>query len=214
MKIVIDPGHGGRWRPTPPPGDPGVVYGDKLESYYNFQYALSLKKELEKAGYTVVMTRDHDDYTVPNIERTRSTVSGDLFISIHFDSNIGGKKLIYYAGLRDSEESKRLALSVDKYLGTRDIRSSTSSRFGRLYIDDAKCPAILIEVDRIDNADNSPSAKGSFSEKVLRGINDYLNKPQFDTPFQRVFVIEDGVERQLDIEKMSVVGDKLYIRLK
>jgi hypothetical protein len=36
----------------------------------------------------------------------------------------------------------------------------------------------------------------------------------FPTPFQRVFVIEGGVEKQLEIERMSIVGDKLYIAVK
>lgn len=231
MKIIIDPGHGGVWRPNPPRGDPGVVTpdGKKIESHYNWLYAQTLRDILQRAGFEVVMTREHDNYTVDNRERTRATEPGDLFISIHFDSVVGGRRMIYFAGLRNDlrDESIRFARSIDKFLETNDLRSSTSSRFGRLYIDDSKCPAVLIEVDRIDRADGSEGARLEFANRVLDGVRDYLGVfeapggiidedeiPVFDTPFQRVFVIENGVENQLDIARMSIVGDKLYIALK
>ena len=231
MKIVIDPGHGGRWRPSPPRGDPGVVTpdGEKIESHYNWLYAQTLRDVLQKAGFEVVMTREHDNYTVDNRERTRATEPGDLFISIHFDSVVGGRRMIYFAGLNNAlrDDSLKFAKEVDAHLKTKDLRSSTTSRFGRLYIDDAKCPAILIEVDRIDRADGSVGARLEFANNVLSGIMDYLGVfelpggvidedeiPVFATPFQRVFVIENGTERQLDISRMSIVGDKLYIALR
>lgn len=230
MRIIIDPGHGGVWRPNPPRGDPGVVTpdGKKIESHYNWIYAQTLRDILTKAGFEVLMTREHDDYTVDNRERTKETTPEDLFISIHFDTYVGGRRMIYFAGLSNllSEDSLRLAREIDSYLDTKDIRSSVSSRFGRLYIDDAKCPAILIEVDRIDRADDSMEARLGFANNVLSGIRDYLGVfeppggvidedelPRFNTPFQRVFIIENGQEKQLDISRMSIVGDKLYIAL-
>ena len=231
MKIIIDPGHGGVWRPTPPRGDPGVVTpdGNKIESHYNWIYANTLRDILVKAGFEVVMTREHDNHTVDNRERTRATEPGDIFISIHFDSYIGGRRMIYFAGLNNNlrDESIRLAKALDTYLETKDLRASTSSRFGRLYIDDAKCPAVLVEVDRIDRADGSMEARLDFANNILSGIRDFLGvfeapggvidedeMPRFNTPFQRVFLIENGQERQLDVDRMSVVGDKLYIALK
>lgn len=221
MKIIIDPGHGGRWRPNPPKGDPGVVSidGTKVESAYNFMYATTLREVLVKAGFDVVMTRDHDEHTIDNRLRTKETTQDSLMISLHFDTWQGGKRLIYYAALNPqiSEASLKLAEAIDKHVKTGDIRKSTSSRFSRLYIDDSKGAAVLIEVDRIDRADDSEAARTDFANKVLAGINEYLGKKTqlFDTPFQRVFVIENGEQRQLtNIERMSIVGDKLYIALK
>jgi len=231
VKIVIDPGHGGVWRPEPPRGDPGVVTpdGKKIESYYNWIYSQSAKSVLERAGFEVVLTREHNDYTVPLTERTKFATEKDLFISIHFDSYIGGRRMIYYAGQnqRIRADSIKLAEAVDKHLRTGDLRPSTSSRFGRLYIDDNKCPAILVEVDRIDRADSSLEARLEFANLLLLGIQEYLGVtggaggiidndelPAFSTPIQRVFLIEGGVEKQLSVERMGIVGDKLYIALK
>lgn len=234
MKIFIDPGHGGVWRPNPPKGDPGVVTpdGKKIESHYTFLYACTLRDVLEAAGFHVVMTRDHDEYTVDNALRTVGTQRDDLFIALHFDTWSGGKKLIYYAGLVDKhglhEDSLKLAKALDKHLQTNDIRSSTTSRFGRLYIDDAHCPSVLIEIDRIDRADDSMTARLEFSNLVLQALREHLNIKErpggevdsptktFNTPFQRVFIIdENNVQKQLtNIDRMSIVGDKLYIALK
>lgn len=210
MRIFIDPGHGGVWRPNPPKGDPGVVSpdGKKIESNYTWLYSLKLREILSNAGFDVVLTREHNEHTITN--RTRGTTPEDLFISIHFDTYLpGGRKMIYYAGLKNDSESKRFARVMDEYLKTGNIQPSTNSRFGRLYIDDAKCPAILIEVDKITDADDSEETMVAFSNKVLDGIRRYVGK--FSTPFQRVFLIENDVQRQLEIERMSIVGDKLYI---
>lgn len=231
MRIIIDPGHGGVWRPTPPRGDPGVVTpdGKKIESHYNWIYSLTVKDVFEKAGFEVVMTREHDEYTVLLKDRTKFATPEDLFISIHFDTYVGGKRLIYFAAQNQSirEESINLAQTIDKHLKTGDLRPSTSSRFGRLYIDDNKCPAILVEVDRIDRADSSMEARLEFANMLLSGVREYLGitddssgivdsveLPPFNTPFQRVFIVEGNHEYQLDIDRMSIIGDKLYIALK
>ena len=52
--IVLDSGHGG--------SDPGKVgIGDVLEKDLNLEIALKTQKQLEKAGYKVVMTRTADE---------------------------------------------------------------------------------------------------------------------------------------------------------
>lgn len=227
--VFIDPGHGGVW----PKGDPGVVTpdGKKIESYYTWSYANTLRVILSSAGFDVELTRKDDVTKIPYSQRTGRVSKNDILISLHFDSYIGGKRLIYYAGQTEKSgirsESIRLAEILDKHLKTGDIRNSTSSRFGRLYIDDSSGPAVLIEIDRIDRADDSEEARLDFANKVLFGLREFLGikdgsggvvDPEeeeiFSTPFQRVFLIEDGKERQLDISRMSIVGDKLYIALK
>lgn len=228
-KIFIDPGHGGVW----PKGDPGVVTpdGKKIESYYTWLYANTLKMVLSSSGFNVELTRKDDVNKIPYSQRTSGVSKTDILISLHFDSYIGGKRLIYYAGQTEKggvrAESIKLAEALDSHLKTGDIRNSTSSRFGRLYIDDSRGPAVLVEVDRIDRADSSEEARLDFANKILFGLRKFLGiedsiggvvDPEeeeiFNTPFQRVFVIEDGIERQLDISRMSIVGDKLYIALK
>lgn len=220
MIIYIDAGHGGVW----PNGDPGVVSqdGKKIESAYNFHYANKLADYLTDRGFAVSLTRDHDDYKIPYSQRTKDAKPHDLLISIHFDTYLGGKRLIYYS---DHAFSKKLAENIDIFFSSKDLRASESSRFNGLYIDDANCPAVLVEVDRIDKASMEPSVVEAFCEDIYLGLQSYIgadietpdNSGQieentFDTPFSRVFFVSPENETtEVPVERMSIVGDKLYI---
>ncbi len=88
--IILDPGHGGL--------DPGSVYKNEYEKDYNLNFSLSLKKNLEKYGATVIMTREGDyDLSSPNTAyRKRSdfdnriklieSSKADLYLSLHMNS--------------------------------------------------------------------------------------------------------------------------------
>lgn len=80
--VVIDPGHGGI--------DPGAISKNgQEEKELTLKYALDLKRALEKTGrYNVVLTR-MDDRFLRLRERIAIArrVHGDLFISLHADSN-------------------------------------------------------------------------------------------------------------------------------
>ncbi len=79
--LVLDPGHGGQ--------DPGAVgkLGTK-EKDLNLDIALRLKKRLVKAGYSVLLTREGDDF-VSLSQRTEfaNKNNADLFISIHCNAS-------------------------------------------------------------------------------------------------------------------------------
>lgn len=201
MNIIIDAGHGGRW----PQGDPGVVSGDKIESWYAYMYANALFDYLSSRGFSAVRTRTQDVTKTPLRERTRMSKPGDLFISLHFDS-VNGSRLIYYS---KHPESKKLAEDMDQFFQSRKIIPSTSSRFGGLYIDDARCPAILIEIDRITDATDDAAYIRNFCETVEKGINRYIGK---EMPFSRVFLVTPYGTEELEVEKMSIVGNKLYVK--
>lgn len=75
--IVIDPGHGGR--------DPGGSYKKvRLEKKIVLSISKYLKKDLEKIGFKVYLTRTNDKY-VKLSDRTKfaNTKNADIFISIH-----------------------------------------------------------------------------------------------------------------------------------
>lgn len=88
--IILDPGHGGL--------DPGSVYKDEYEKDYNLKFSQTLKKNLEKYGATVIMTREGDyDLSSPNTSyRKRSDFDNriklidnskaDLYLSLHMNS--------------------------------------------------------------------------------------------------------------------------------
>jgi N-acetylmuramoyl-L-alanine amidase len=79
--IAIDPGHGG-----PDDGTENRTF-HTMEKTYTLDVALRLRKLLEAAGFTVVMTRDKD-FDVP--KQTRSEIANvagaDILVSIHFNS--------------------------------------------------------------------------------------------------------------------------------
>ena len=75
--IVIDPGHGGR--------DPGASYkGIRHEKNITLGLSKYLKKDLEKLGFKVYLTRTKDKY-IKLSQRTKfaNTKNADFFISIH-----------------------------------------------------------------------------------------------------------------------------------
>ncbi|MFT4692108.1 MAG: N-acetylmuramoyl-L-alanine amidase [Limisphaerales bacterium] len=82
--ICIDPGHGGE------NGGTKSILGNFHEKAYALDWAIRLKPELEKRGWTVVLTRAHDK-AMSLTERVdfADNYDTDLFLSLHF--NAGGK---------------------------------------------------------------------------------------------------------------------------
>ena len=135
--IVIDPGHGNV--------DPGTVVENIYEKDINLQISLQLKKNLEKMGAGVIMTRDGDyDLASPNATyRKRSDFNNrillinnskaDLYLSIHLnylnDFSYYGPQVFYYG-----EENFKLAKKMQAVLnntlkGNREIRHIPSDTY-------------------------------------------------------------------------------------
>lgn len=78
--IVIDAGHGGH--------DPGTTHFGLKEKHLALDIARQLRKELERAGLTVVMTRETDRF-IPLSGRPAiaNRLQADLFVSIHINAN-------------------------------------------------------------------------------------------------------------------------------
>ncbi|MEO0131317.1 MAG: N-acetylmuramoyl-L-alanine amidase [candidate division WOR-3 bacterium] len=75
--IVLDPGHGGI--------DPGAISRSGIkEKDVNLAIAKMLKKQLERAGLKVFMTREQDEF-VSLVQRTQfaNSKKADIFISLH-----------------------------------------------------------------------------------------------------------------------------------
>lgn len=142
MRLFIDPGHGGH--------DPGTVSPDGVrESDAALATGLTLKWLTARRGMPVLLSRSTDVY--PGLTtRTRAAAEwgADVFVSVHYDSP-GGRSLLYYSAAADRRnDSERLARRMAVILGVPAV-PSVQSRFGRLYIDDARMPALVWEVDPI-----------------------------------------------------------------
>ncbi len=80
-RIVIDPGHGGH--------DPGAIGPSGLmEKDVVLKIAKRLRRQLEKRGYKIFLTRERDIY-LPLEERTAiaNTRKADLFVSVHANAS-------------------------------------------------------------------------------------------------------------------------------
>ncbi len=116
--VVIDPGHGGN--------DGGAVSGSYEEASIVLKTALNLKRELEKIGLKVLLTRDGTEssveYTANNMydENGRVTLANEsgakLLISLHLNSNeeklsVGGVE-VYAPTNCDLSFAKMLAQNI------------------------------------------------------------------------------------------------------
>ena len=80
MRIVIDPGHGGK--------DPGAVRSRAREKDLNLAVGKELYKLLKKGNFEVKITRD-DDTFIPLYDRSKisNNFKADLFVSVHTNSS-------------------------------------------------------------------------------------------------------------------------------
>ena len=113
--IVIDPGHGGK--------DSGAQGKKSNEKDIVLSIGKLLKKELEKEGFKVKMTRDKDEFIeLGQRANLANQWDGDLFISLHcnaIDATPERKKQIkgyhvYVLRAPESEEDKAIARRENK----------------------------------------------------------------------------------------------------
>ena len=113
VKIVIDPGHGGK--------EFGAIgcLGHK-EKVLNLDVGLKLKKILEQHGFNVVMTRETDEFVSLN-DRVKYAQDYDalIFVSIHLNSvpisdnpNLNEGSITFYF----NPQGKNLAQEINKML--------------------------------------------------------------------------------------------------
>ncbi|MBX3745063.1 MAG: N-acetylmuramoyl-L-alanine amidase [Verrucomicrobiae bacterium] len=81
--ICLDPGHGGR--------EPGQKNGTRLEKTYTLALAEEVRRQLVRAGFQVIMTRESDE-TVDLVERAAIAQrrGADLLVSLHFNASPNG----------------------------------------------------------------------------------------------------------------------------
>lgn len=110
--IIIDPGHGGQ--------DPGALgVNGAYEKTIVLAVGLELKRQLERSGYRVEMTRATDVF-IPLGERVRFArrKGGDLFISLHADSisrsNVTGASVYTLSDKASDKETAKLAERENK----------------------------------------------------------------------------------------------------
>lgn len=183
--IVIDPGHGFL--------DPGTSYENIYEKDINLNISKKIKKQLEKFGAKVILTRNDDyDLSSPNAYfRKKSDFDNriylinesntDLYISIHLnyllDSRYKGPQVFY------DQENAGIANTIQKQLnkdlnGKRKIKKipDNTYMYSRL-----KVPGVLIECGFLSNSEErsllvTDKYQQTIAESITNGIKAIFKK--------------------------------------
>jgi N-acetylmuramoyl-L-alanine amidase len=173
--IMIDAGHGGR--------DPGAVgRSGSYEKNLTLDTAFLVKKELERRGAKVLMTRNGDTYISLSIRSYQSKRSkADAFISLHYNSapsNViaNGLNSYYY-----HSKSKNLAKSIQKSMIVHTGLRDRGTKKGNFYvIRENNKPAVLLELGFLSDAREEQTLLTSSYQKrasqgIAEGLIDYFN---------------------------------------
>lgn len=125
IRIVIDPGHGGR-----DPGAPGR-FGGASESVLALNAGLALRDHLLARGrYEVIMTRDRDVFLeLDDRIRVAQQAEADLFISLHADaapnSNAGPRgAAVYTLSDAGTTRARSRAMRDGEWIVTSETRTA------------------------------------------------------------------------------------------
>lgn len=181
-RIMLDPGHGG--------SDPGAESnnGETLEKNVTLATAKEVRHVLEKNGFTVMMTRDKDDFVpLSKIADISNKSHADAFISFHYDStpnpNEGSGTTTFYL----HKEDQPLAQAVnDKIASLLPLDNRGFGTQDYQVLRENKRPAILLELGYINNdLDAQYAQHPKYHERVAKavyeGLLTYFNPEEEDT---------------------------------
>lgn len=170
ITVCLDAGHGGK--------DPGCSYGDNVESTQVLEMALAVRDAMEKAGITVIMTRDDDTFVeLQDRAAIANAANADYFISIHRNTlesgHANGIELYYAPG--SSDETISFAETIESKLVDAGVsRDRGASESSLVVCRLSKMPAVLVEmgyvIDDEDNKlfyNNMDAYAQAFTEAVL-----------------------------------------------
>ena len=188
-RVLLDPGHGG--------AELGAVGKKYQEKAINLALASAVKLELEKRGYTVLMTRTKDQaVSLDRRGRLTGEVAADLFLSIHHNassSNPNATGIETYAltpggaastsggalgGTLAANRFDAASINLAERIQTRLVRATGGVDRGTKYarfrvLTLAECPAVLIEAGFISTpAEEEAIASAARQRKAAAAIAD------------------------------------------
>lgn len=172
--IVVDPGHGDH--------DPGATANNVREKDINLDIGLRLRDKLEKAGATVIMTRDKDVFLELS-ERVAiaNNNNADAFISIHNNAAVATANgtETYWNRTYASSESKKLAEEIQRELIKRLKTRDRGVKEGNFYvIRNTRMTSVLVEVGFVTNPEEAkkladPAFREEAAEAIFQGIKNF-----------------------------------------
>ncbi len=186
--VVVDPGHGGK--------DPGKIAADgQTEKDLNLQVAKIVKKELEKKGVDVMLTRSKDTTATGKEDSGKGEDMNaridminqelvDLCVSIHMNSypteNVSGAQVFYYT---NSEEGKALAKIIqDQLIRTADPTNTRQEKGDKSYyiLVHSSCPTVIVECGFLSCPAEEEKLKNQeyqikLAKAICQGVLDYFS---------------------------------------
>ncbi|MBA3882456.1 MAG: N-acetylmuramoyl-L-alanine amidase [Chthoniobacterales bacterium] len=167
--IVVDAGHGGVDRG----GVPGQRVGEKQ---LTLDVAQRLRSVLEDRGYSVVMTRDNDEFISLGTRVAIANAHPDAtFVSVHFNSasrrGANGIETYYYRS-----DSARLAANIHRHVVAGAPTENRGIRRRAYYVlRRTSIPGVLVECGFLTNPYEasyavSASYRQKLAEEIARGI--------------------------------------------
>lgn len=174
--IIIDSGHGGK--------DAGASANEIKEKDINLVITYKLKKELEKVGAVVLLTRTDDaDLSKPNATRRKKSdfdsrialinnSNADMYISIH-QNNYSNPKYygpqVFYSNVNSKNEkiAKTIQEDLNKFTNSkRKIKITTNTyMYNKLNI-----PGILVECGFLSNKKDLTNLTNPKYQKELSAV--------------------------------------------
>jgi N-acetylmuramoyl-L-alanine amidase len=176
MVIGVDAGHGG------PTSTGAVSISGLKEKELNLEMAYTLKKELEKKGAKVVLSRK-DDSGMTMTERKKIFLENnvDLVISIH--CNAAGSPLdvkgssTYYKYIHNRPLAEAILLRTLELEGVTNF--GLVGNFNFSLNGPIEYPNVLVETQFLSNPEDEEriadrSFRDAYMKKVVKGLEDYL----------------------------------------
>jgi len=180
LRVILDPGHGGK--------DPGAVGAGMLnEKEANFAICLQLKQMLEHSGAEVILTRDDDmeltSEKSPASEELKARVdkgrekNGTIFISVHNNAladvsrgRVARGTYTYFYRPQSLELAKAINESLAGSLGEEKNAHILRSFH---VIRQTSMPAVLVEVTFISNPGEELKLRDcGYRAKAAQAIHD------------------------------------------
>ncbi len=157
VKVVIDPGHGGK--------DPGAMGNGLREKDVVLDIAQRLAKYLRRAGVKVYMTRNSDVF-IPLKERARkaNNIMPDVFVSIHANAsrNRTGKGVeVYYVSEKINDSVRAVVAKENSVLRFENGQA------------DGEIKQILWDMMHTENRAESRR----IAQSLARNISQIMNSP-------------------------------------
>lgn len=210
MKIVIDPGHGGK--------DPGAVGNGLQEKNVALDISLRVAKLLRMNGQQVILTREKDE-TLPL--DARRTPACDISVSIHINAGGGTGLETFVSVFNRPAESRKLGQAIQenvlKQMPFRDrgLKTKINSKGNTDYLymlRAAKGVPVLVEVGFIDNTSDANILKDKanldkIAKGIAAGIMQYMGKELKD-------VEETKIKYQGKQYEGLIIDGRTYVELR